>query len=179
MGIKERAFPPRTRYKERSKTEEMDLYQSFRSQLKRLKWLDQLKLERLKLEDRLELQQSKLEELKVLDQGDQFKTNSIVRHASWLAEPQFCWIDSPTKTDPNVNGLEAFSKSSNRATRLLKTKQGLAGFANDSKIAAMADTGSRKNVMSETCAKRLDLTIEGSPSTFEIGNSKQIQSIGR
>ena len=90
----------------------------------------------------------------------------------------FSWSD-PTKKDKNVKGPKATSRNSNRATHLLKTKQGLASSVNDSKVAAMADTGSRKNVMSQSYAKRLDLTIEGSPSTFEIGNSKRIQSIGR
>ena len=61
---------------------------------------------------------------------------------------------------------------------LLKTKQGLIGFANGTIITAMADTGSRKNVMSATYAKKLDLRIERLPSTFEIGNSRKIQSIG-
>ena len=71
------------------------------------------------------------------------------------------------------------SKSRSHTTRLLKTKQGLIGFANGSKIAAMADTGSRKNVVSESYVRSLDLTIEGPPSTFAIGNSKEIQSTGR
>ena len=156
MSIKDRAFPPRTRYNERSMTEEMNHFQLFQFQL------EQLQLKRLKY----------------WAESNQSKANSRIRHASRL-EPRLCWSDSSTKMDHNVNRLEAFSESSDRATRLLKTKQGLAGFANGSKIAAMADTGSRKNVMSESYAKRLDLAIGGSPSTFEIGNSKRIESIGR
>lgn len=70
------------------------------------------------------------------------------------------------------------SNTSPQPGRLLRTKQGLAGFINGSKIAAMADTGSRKNVISEHYAKRLGLAIEGSPSTFEIGSSRKIHSIG-
>ena len=70
-------------------------------------------------------------------------------------------------------------KSRSHTTHLLKTKQGLIGFANGSKIAAMADTGSRKNVVSNSYVRSLDLTIEGPPSTFAIGNSKEIQSTGR
>ena len=61
---------------------------------------------------------------------------------------------------------------------LLKAKQGLIGFANGSSITAMADTGSRKNVISASYAKKLDLKPEGLPSAFEIGNSRKIQSIG-
>ena len=62
---------------------------------------------------------------------------------------------------------------------LLRTKQGLVGFANGSSIAAMADTGSRTNVISASYAKKLDLSIEGLPSTFAIGNSRKIQSLGK
>ena len=70
-------------------------------------------------------------------------------------------------------------RNPSRGARLLKAKQALLGFANGSNIAAMADTGSRKNVMSESYAKSMGFTIEDSPSTFEIGNSRKIQSIGR
>ena len=87
-------------------------------------------------------------------------------------------MECQAEKDDVANGPETSSKNSSQATRLLKTKQGLVGFANGSKIAAMADTGSRKNVMSESHAQRLGLTIEGSPSTFETGNSKKIQSTG-
>ncbi|KAF6228587.1 hypothetical protein HO173_011822 [Letharia columbiana] len=62
---------------------------------------------------------------------------------------------------------------------LLRTKQGLVGFANGSRIAAMADTGSRTNVISASYAKKLDLSIEGLPSTFAIGSSRKIQSLGK
>ena len=84
-----------------------------------------------------------------------------------------------TEKYKNKVGSEAFSKSSNRETRLLKAKQALRGFANGSTIAAMADTGSRKNVMSESYAKSMGFTIEDSRSTFEIGDSRKIQSTGR
>lgn len=71
------------------------------------------------------------------------------------------------------------SLTHSRVGSLLRTKQGLLGFANGSSIAAMADTGSRKNVMSASYAKKLDLKIEGLPSTFAIGNSRKIQSVGK
>ena len=70
-------------------------------------------------------------------------------------------------------------ESHSRVGSLLRTKQGLVGFANGSSIAAMADTGSRKNVMSASYAKKLDLKIEGLPSTFAIGNSRKIQSVSK
>ena len=70
-------------------------------------------------------------------------------------------------------------ESHSRVGSLLRTKQGLVGFANGSSIAAMADTGSRENIMSASYAKKLDLKIEGLPSTFAIGNSSKIQSVGK
>lgn len=63
--------------------------------------------------------------------------------------------------------------------RLTKFKQGLVGFANGADIAAMADTGSRKNIISASYAKKLGLKVEGSPSPFKIGNAQKIQSLGK
>ena len=71
------------------------------------------------------------------------------------------------------------SNGPRQAAELLTAKQGLIGFANGFNTAAMADTGSRKNVMSESYAKKLNLTIESSPSMFEIGSSRKIQSMGK
>ena len=76
---------------------------------------------------------------------------------------------------PNLTPVEPTT----RGRSLLKTKQGLVGFANGSSITAMANTGSRKNVISASYAKKLDLRVEGLSSTFEIGNSRKIQSIGK
>ena len=70
-------------------------------------------------------------------------------------------------------------ESPSRVGSFQRTKQGLVGFANGSSIAAMADTGSRKNVISASYAMKLDLSIEGLPSTFAIGNSRKIQSLGK
>lgn len=67
---------------------------------------------------------------------------------------------------------------SRKSARLFKTKQGLFGSVNGSNIAAMADTGSRKNVISESYAKRLNLTVKGCPSVFKIGSGREIQSPG-
>ncbi|KAG6997750.1 hypothetical protein G7Y79_00038g075090 [Physcia stellaris] len=59
-----------------------------------------------------------------------------------------------------------------------KRKQGLAGFANNSRTSAVADTGSQKNVISASYAARLGLTIENLPSSFTLGNSRKLNSIG-
>jgi len=59
-----------------------------------------------------------------------------------------------------------------------KTKRGLAGLANGFSVSAMADTGSRKNVVSAAYAAKLGLKIQGSPSSFTLGSSRQAFSIG-
>lgn len=100
----------------------------------------------------------------------------------------------PIKT--NINKLPAqqaavvkpfassYSEASPRGTpsatsaTLVKFKQGLVGSVNGANIAAMADTGSRENIISESYAENLGLTVEGSPSSFTIGNAQKIQSIG-
>ena len=62
---------------------------------------------------------------------------------------------------------------------LVKLKQGLAGFANGANTAALADTGSRENIISASYAKELGLKVGGSSSLFKIGNSQRIQSLGK
>lgn len=59
-----------------------------------------------------------------------------------------------------------------------KWKQGLAGFANNSRISAIADTGSQKNVISASYAAKLGLRIENLSSSFTLGNSRRLKSIG-
>ncbi|KAL8706382.1 MAG: hypothetical protein Q9201_000527 [Fulgogasparrea decipioides] len=60
----------------------------------------------------------------------------------------------------------------------LKIKEGLSGFLNGQNVSALADTGSRKNVISATYAESLGLKITGSPCEFELGNSRKARSIG-
>ena len=63
-------------------------------------------------------------------------------------------------------------------TGIRKTKLGLAGFANGSKISAMADTGSQKNIISASFVAKLGLNIKTSPCSFTIGSSRQVHSVG-
>ena len=91
-------------------------------------------------------------------------------------------LDQIAKLKAKLGAVEEPKTTSNgpkQAAELLKAKQGLIGFANGFNTAAMADTGSRKNVMSVSYARKLNLTIEGSPSMFKIGSSRKIQSIGK
>ena len=85
--------------------------------------------------------------------------------------------DVPTVTRETISTGD---KKPRKAARLFKTKQGLLGSANGSTVAAMADTGSRKNVISDSYARRLNLGVNGgSPSVFKIGNGRKIRSTGR
>lgn len=76
-----------------------------------------------------------------------------------------------------------YSEFKARETRRLlspggKIKQGLAGLANGYVVSAMADTGSRKNVISAVYAKNLGLKIQGSSSSFTLGSSRKAFSVG-
>jgi hypothetical protein len=59
-----------------------------------------------------------------------------------------------------------------------KIKQGLAGRVNGCRVSAIADTGSRKNIISAVYAAEIGLKIQGSPSSFTLGNSRQTLSLG-
>ncbi|KAL8726145.1 MAG: hypothetical protein Q9166_006902 [cf. Caloplaca sp. 2 TL-2023] len=59
-----------------------------------------------------------------------------------------------------------------------KVKRGLSGFVNGTRVSALPDTGSPRNVVSHAFAQEMDLTIEGSSSEFVLGNSKRTRSLG-
>lgn len=60
-----------------------------------------------------------------------------------------------------------------------KIKRGLSGFINATRVSAIADTGSALNVISAAYASDLKLPIEYASDSFQLGNSKTVQSIGR
>jgi hypothetical protein len=64
-------------------------------------------------------------------------------------------------------------------TKYPKIKRGLSGFINTTRASAIADTGSAQNVISAAYALDLMLPIEHTSSSFRVGNSKTVQSIGR
>ena len=99
----------------------------------------------------------------------QFPTKTIINKL--LAQPA-------AVAKPFASSYSEASPRSNPSATLLKLKQGLVGFVNGANIAAMADTGSRENIISESYAKNLGLNVEGSPSSFKIGNAQKIQSLG-
>ena len=74
------------------------------------------------------------------------------------------------------SAVDIVSPGSNGA--LSKTKRGLSGFANGSRISAFPDTGSTRNVVSEAFVRELKLEVKGSPCEFKLGNSQQAKSIG-
>ncbi len=84
-----------------------------------------------------------------------------------------------SKKERTMLELKRFFDKPIQKAGLVKLKQGLVGFANGANIAAMADTGSRENIISAAYAKDLGLNVEGSPSSFKIGNAQKIQSLGK
>lgn len=61
---------------------------------------------------------------------------------------------------------------------LSKWKRGLSGFVNGTRISALPDTGSLRNVISHAFAQEMNLRKKNSPSNFTLGNGKLIKSIG-
>ena len=59
-----------------------------------------------------------------------------------------------------------------------KVKRGLSGFVNGTRFSAFPDTGSARNVVSESFAKEMKLEIESSPHEFMLGNSSMTKSLG-
>ena len=66
-----------------------------------------------------------------------------------------------------------------RPMKFPKSKRGLSGFINKSRVSAIADTGSAQNVISAAYASDLELPIQHESSSFQLGNSKTVLSISR
>jgi len=69
--------------------------------------------------------------------------------------------------------------TTNVRVKYTKIKRGLPGFVNKNRVSAIADTGSAQNVMSFAYASDMKLPINYASSSFGLGNSKTIQSIGK
>ena len=111
---------------------------------------------------------------------DERQLAAVQKKVSEISQRAFHTVPSPRPRPlPSPRRPSLTSMPTTQGRSLLKAKQGLIGFANGFSIAAMADTGSRTNVISASYAKKLDLRVEGLPSTFEIGNSRKIQSVGK
>ena len=106
-----------------------------------------------------------LEEQPILLLGSVFDANSL---GKWI-------YDARSSAEPK----RFFDVPTQKGSSIFKLKQGLVGFANGADIAALADTGSRKNIISASYAEDLGLKVEGSPSSFEVGNAQKIQSLGK
>ena len=73
-------------------------------------------------------------------------------------------------TSPQTQRL--FSK------KVSRVKRGLSSFVNGSRLSVLADTGSKENVISAAYVKERKIPISGSPSSFTLGNSTIVDSIG-
>ena len=68
--------------------------------------------------------------------------------------------------------------ASNSTSSESKLKRGVPGFINGQKACAIADTGAGNNIISESLARQMNLTIEPSTTTFRIGNRERVKSVG-
>ena len=62
--------------------------------------------------------------------------------------------------------------------KISKVRRGLTSFVNGSRLSVLPDTGSEKNVISEAYIKERKIPLEYSKSSFRLGNSRIIESIG-
>jgi hypothetical protein len=63
-------------------------------------------------------------------------------------------------------------------TKYSKIRRGLSGFINATRVSAIADTGSAQNIISAAYASDLKLPIQHASTSFQLGNSKVVQSVG-
>jgi hypothetical protein len=80
--------------------------------------------------------------------------------------------------EQKITRAEAF-KDKEIKMKYSKIKRGLSGFINETRVSAMADTGSAQNMISAEHASDMKLQIQYNSSSFRLGNSKKIQSIGK
>jgi hypothetical protein len=64
-------------------------------------------------------------------------------------------------------------------TKYTKIKRVLSGFVNGTRVSAIADTGSVRNVISAAYALDMELPINYNSGPFRLGNSKTTKSIGK
>lgn len=102
-------------------------------------------------------------------------SRSASRDNCFIMEDHWFWYYSALRSLPNFQ--DKYRKGTELAFTF-KTKRGLSGFANGSRISAFPDTGSTRNVVSEAFVRELKLKVEGSPCEFKLGNSQNTNSIG-
>lgn len=84
------------------------------------------------------------------------------------------------QTPPSINmtSVERDMLNGNRSPLDVKVRRGLEGYANKSKVSALADTGSTTNVVSGEYARRMGLEIRGNSVFLQLGNSRKVHSTG-
>ena len=95
------------------------------------------------------------------------------------------WFSDTTEDEDRPNLLLQRTKSNEIhgvGKRLLKkiskVKRGLASYVNGARLSVIADTGAMANVISAAYAKQRNMTIDTSSSSFELGNSSLVDSLG-
>ena len=121
-----------------------------------------------------------------LETGRPLPEDYIIRGQLWSKDffPQR-WFSSPVMDDEERTHLPRRPKTSKAhgiGKRLLikvsKIKRGLASFVNGTRLSVIADTGAAANVISATYAKQRNMEIDTSSSSFRLGNSSLVDSLG-
>lgn len=60
-----------------------------------------------------------------------------------------------------------------------KVKRGISGYMNGLEVSALPDTGASQNIITLAYAQRSNLQIKSSPTSFTLGHSKDVNSIGK
>ncbi|KAL8767036.1 MAG: hypothetical protein Q9209_006330 [Squamulea sp. 1 TL-2023] len=106
------------------------------------------------------------------------KTKKIVKSVNEVSQEAYAEMLMQILFDKLEGHIKMSGPSQMDTSARGKFRKGLAGFANGIDISALADTGSRKNVISASCAQRLGIVVKGTPSSFELGNSRTTHSVG-
>lgn len=107
---------------------------------------------------------------------DLFSSLSLSHH---LHQPEL--MDSWAISSHSSGSVTAFQlrQRAMTASKISKVKRGLPGFVNGSRVSALPDTGSSRNVVSQDFSRERKLQPVGTPSDFLLGNSQRTRSLGR
>ena len=86
--------------------------------------------------------------------------------------------DGQTYRRPCAKPSEMHSISRHLLKKISKVKRGIASFVNGARLSVIADTGVAVNVISAEYAKQNHMAIDTSFSSFKLGNSSLVDSVG-
>lgn len=109
---------------------------------------------------------------------EDFEIKGQIWSQAWFPSDWFGKEQKATAQEDDVWHKKSRGMAAKVLEKITKMKRGLSGFINGRRISALADTGAAQNVISEAYVKEKQLQVNGSPCSFKLGNSKNVQSIG-